>query len=198
MKRNITICLVLLLLVVTSFFAAKTFARYKTEASGNAEVIVAAWNVDVTKDGEAAFTGDIPTTIIENANVVSTRVAPGSKAYFDVVLDYSGTEVAIDYTVALNTASITLPTDLAITGYEVADTEAALTGTATGGTTVTGSVALEDNAAFVEGSKKYIRVYVEWTNTEANNAAHTEAGEKDLAGRTFEVPVTVTVQQKIA
>ena len=101
----------ILALVVFALIAVigGTYSRYSSTGTANATVGVAKWAVQLNgKDISSASAVVTPSlTYAANDNVAANKLAPGRTATFDVELDPTGSEVAIDYTLKINTASIT-------------------------------------------------------------------------------------------
>lgn len=177
----------ILLLLVFVLAGSYTYARYATEFTGKGTVEVAKWAVKLTSGGtEITEDTAITLTVAENANVASGKMAPSVAATGTLVLDPTGSEVAIDYTVKIDNSN--LKDGMAIKSVTANGTEL----TKDASDEYTGSLSLAE----VESSTQVTLVItVEWANNEANNASDTEIG---MTANSLEIPVVVTAKQHIA
>lgn len=185
-KKNYAIIAILLALVLV-FSITYTYARYLTSIDTSSEATIAKWAVSV-KEGsnELSTTQKLTLTVNENENVVSGKIAPGATATGEFVIDPTGSEVAIDYEVKIDTANMT-NSKMAIESLKVGDT--VLNKDASGN--YIGSISLAD---VVANKTTTVKVTVAWTNDEANNEIDTATGK--TAG-TIEIPINITVKQHI-
>ena len=109
----------LALTLVSMTMMGGTLARYVTEVTGTATATVAAWNFKA--NGEVATMNAIDLgdtthrTGYEKTTVEEAVIAPGTSGSFDIVLDGTGSEVGIDYTVKIaeaTTEAVKIPSDL--------------------------------------------------------------------------------------
>ena len=77
------------------------YAKYKTTLKGNGTATVAKWSFKVNGQTQTIPDIDLATTMKENNNVVEGKLAPGTEGSFDLNLDATGSEVAIDYNIKL-------------------------------------------------------------------------------------------------
>ena len=77
------------------------YAKYKTTLTGNGTATVAKWSFKVNGQTQTIPDIDLATTMKENNNVVEGKLAPGTEGSFDLNLDATGSEVAIDYNIKL-------------------------------------------------------------------------------------------------
>lgn len=170
-NKRLFVVAVLLLLVAISF---STYAIYKSSAIGTASADVAAWVVKVNKEDITktdTFTFSASDIVWEtNSNVKEGKIAPGSKGTITFEIDASESEVAVDYTVALDTTSLD-------------NEKIAVTNT---GANTTGTINYSDIAA---NMKKTITINVVWNAEEVNTK------DMAMAGSTIEIQVTVTATQ---
>lgn len=88
--------------------ATYSYARYLTSIDTSSDAVTAKWAVSV-KEGsnELSSTQKLTLTVNENENVVAGKIAPGSTATGEFVIDSTGSEVAIDYEVKIDTTNMT-------------------------------------------------------------------------------------------
>ena len=124
-------------------------------------------------------------------------IAPGRKATFDIVIDPTDSEVAIDYTLKIDTSAITGLTNgnsnVSITKAQYKFGDGAVQ---SANITSADGVTISESLADVEAGKALtMTVTVEWDNEDdENNAADTANG---VQGGTITIPVTVTAMQHI-
>lgn len=94
--------LALVLTLMTTCLTGGTLVKFVTEVEGTATA--AAWNFEAAGNG-TEFTGiDMGRTAYEGDTIKATVLVPGTKGSFDIVLDGSGSEVGIDYSVTITAA----------------------------------------------------------------------------------------------
>ena len=206
-----------LLLLIVCLLAAViggTYSRYTSTATQTGSAQVAKWAVKINNKNIVAnekFT--VVFNEVKNDNVVDGKIAPSSRLYADFEIDPTGSEVAVDYLFKLGTISAkigeenaTVPTGIEVEKvvYLVDDTEnegqkkdGNKIAQNTDGEYVGETIALESQeSALTAASKKIVRVYIVWTNTdtEAENTNHTDAGNKTP---TLSMEITGTAKQHI-
>lgn len=207
-KKNVKqVMLVLMLLVVGLYFVSGTYARYASTATGKATTAVATWAAKVnSNDMTTTDTFTLNFTEVPNENVVDGKIAPSSQLYTELVIDPTGSEVAMDYSIKLG--------DLVSDGASIknkVEISAIKIGTETylyselpevdGERVLTGTIELESqDAAISEASKESVVIYVEWFDNgsedpaDTNNVSDTELGG---AAPTITMDVVATAVQHI-
>ena len=174
-NKKILVVAVLLLLIAVSY---STYAIYKSTATASTTVSTAAWVVEVNDQAltQATHTfnlGNI-TWATPTVSKVSGKIAPGDHGTAQIVIEAEGTEVDLNYTVAIDTTAFD-NNQFSVT----ADSN---------GAPLTGSILYSDSS-----KTKTITLNINW-NAVDTNAANTQdlgdAGQANLA-----IPVTVTVTQ---
>ena len=129
MKKLLTV-LVLIMLIISLFQIANTYALYKEQLSGDYSNLLGIWaikvnGVDISNGGEnATFTmTEDNLTYIDSARVKSQKVAPGTQAYFDILIDPTNTDVTFSYEITSSVNENSSVKDLYITGYSINDNE---------------------------------------------------------------------------
>ena len=175
-----------------------TYSRYISKGTANTTANVAKWSVKLngTDMSTAPITKDVALTYVANDYVKADTIAPGRKAKFDVVLDPTGSEVAIDYVLKIDTSAITGLTNntskVSITNAQYKIGSGAVQ---TANITSADGVTISESLADVESNKSLtMTITLEWENDEDLNAADTANG---IQGGTITVPVTVTAMQHI-
>lgn len=180
-NKKLLVIAALLLLIATSF---TTYAIYKSSATGDATISTAAWVVkvndtDIVENNE--FTIDNITwatpTIGQN-----NKIAPGDHGTVQIVIDASGSEVAVDYAITVG--------DLKEGTNTITNTK--LTAVAATGSSLTGTIPYSADA---EGMKRTITLDVTWLAVDDD----AEDGQNEIdvktAAKSLKLPVTVTVTQ---
>lgn len=176
--------LTIALTLVTTSLIGGTLAKYTTTVTGDGSATVAKWSFNAySKQGEATF--EVKLTDTANANVTNGKIAPGSKGSFDIVIDATGSETALDYTIKFDNiqnpiANLKFYSDANRTDGTVIDLET---------TTLKDTIALAD-----VGNTVTKTVYWEWKDAASNDKSDTDAG-KAPTEMTFDIKVTGT--QKI-
>jgi len=195
-----TMMVMLMILTVGFYFVSGTYARYTSTATGTATASVAKWAVKIndTDATAASATFDLEFTEVTNANVVDGKIAPASQLYAEFEIDPSGSEVAMDYSFTLGNITAlsgTVPTTLKVSKVVTVDGDTETEVSATDGK-YTGTIALASQSAALSAEEAVtIRVYVEWTNSDANDATDTTIG---VAAPTLTMNVNATASQHIA
>ena len=173
-NKKLLVVAVLLFLITISF---TTYAIYKSSATGTGSVNAAAWVVKVNNEDVVAnntFTlGSITwatPTVGQNGTI-----APGDHGTVDVVIDASGSEVAVGYQVTIDT------TALNNNNFTVA--------LASGSEPLSGTIGYASGAGAMT---KTITLDITWTGVDSASANATDI---NLAGTAISIPVTVTATQ---
>ena len=192
-KTAKTTIVVAMLLAVSLYFIAGTYARYTSEYKGGAAVDVAKWNVAL-KNGEDEKSEKLALKLepTENSLVVNGKIAPSMTATGKVVVDLTDTEVAVEI------AALIAEKDYKdIFGGAKAELTVKVNGTTADLTTEDWkTINLPNNAKFTENNGQVeVEVSLKWVNAEANNTNDTTTG---ATGGTLTIPVTLKVRQKIS
>lgn len=182
--------LALMLTVISTCLLGGTMARYVTDVTGSATATVAAWSFKAN-NSDSTFTpidlGDTTNrTSYDGTTLKEDVIAPGTSGSFTIEIDGSGSDVGIQYDVAVKAASgTTLPDDLLFSTEEI-------TGSNLGSTLdkfniPTGTI---DYSSTSNDMKKDITVFWAWgfgdDDTKSSN---------DNAGKTWDLDITVTGKQ---
>ena len=173
-----------------------TYTRYTNSASGNATIDIAKWSVKINNTDMKDITGDltVPLEYVANAKVSANKIAPSGSATFTLVIDPSGSEVAIDY--SLSVGAITGLTDsgskLELTSVTYTVQGGSAQTITPGGTAVEFTEALADVTA---GKTVTVVGTVTWDNDSDNrSAADTANGWADVSPT---ASVSITAKQSI-
>ena len=113
MKKLLTV-LVLIMLIISLLQIANMYALYKDQLQGYYTNLLGVWaikvnGVDISDGGEnATFTmTEDNLTYIDSEHVKSQKLAPGTQAYFDIVIDPTDTDVSILYKLNIKLDAVT-------------------------------------------------------------------------------------------
>lgn len=179
-NKKILVLAILLLLVVASF---GTYAIYQSAASSSSTVSTAAWVVQVNSTNivtSSTHTFDLGTINWSSSDHVTTgKIAPGSTGTVNLVIDATGSEVSLDYAVALG--DVTVNNAAVPSGTISVSTNSSLTG----------SILLSAGSKTVT-----IPLTITWLG-DANDGDDKNANDVGLAGSTITLGVTVTATQHL-
>jgi len=162
MKKNIKwIILFVLLFALLLTYAIDTYAKYVTKASGNANISVARWNINVnnTSIQEGNTISDIITPIFPgNKYIAEGVIAPNAEGYFDLDLNFEEVDVSFEYEISVSTNENSVVPDLIVTGYSIDDGDI---------TEISDEVLITDKI-YLENkpTDRKIRVYIKWIDDE--------------------------------
>ena len=120
--HNKLIILGIVLVIVFSSFAFNTFSKYVSQSSGNVQVQIAKWQIEVNGELLNSSTTSLSTTapLYNAADDISTTIDAGDVCYMDIAIDPTGTEVAIEYTISFDLAdNLTAPNSTLPAGTEI-------------------------------------------------------------------------------
>ena len=114
MKKLLTI-LLLIMLIISFFQIANTYALYKEQLQGNYTNLLGVWaikvnGVDISSGGEN-LTFDMSEnnlTYIDSQLIKNGKIAPGGQACFEIAIDPSDTDVSILYTLSIKLSLATI------------------------------------------------------------------------------------------
>ena len=169
--------LVLITLIISFFQITSMYALYKEQLQGEYNTLLGAWQIkvnekDVTTSGQIEnFTiTDDQLGYVASQAIQAGKIAPGGKAYFDIIIDPTNTDVSIKY--QINMESIDIPNVqiklLEIENCFKKDGEA---DTINENFNLTGNLytAMIPIEKINQGYKNYLRLNFEWVNVEDNN-----------------------------
>ncbi len=188
--RNKPVIILLALLLITAIaFSMYAYAKYKTTLTGNGTATVAKWSFKVNGQTQTIPNIDLATTMKENNNVVEGKIAPGTEGSFDLNLDATGSEVAIDYNIKLavteKPSNLRFYTDSSYT-KEIASTDGVMN--------VSGVMSLEEIKTIQTKT-----IYWKWpyqTGTATNDIVENDKIDTDDSKKSVTMAITVTGTQR--
>lgn len=178
--------------VFAIFKIADTYAIFETNASATVSQQTGKWVIklngtDISGGVVENFTiNDFVYT--ENINVADNVIAPGRNGYFDIVVDPTGTDVAVRYDIKIDLVSGTFPDNISFAIQDLSGQASIKTAV----DTYSGVIGLTGIQA---GQLVTLRVNITWNNDATNNhdASDTTLG-KDKTSK-ISIPVEVKVIQ---
>ena len=203
MKKVLTI-LFLIMLIISLFQIANTYALYKSQLQGEYTNLLGVWaikvnGVDISSgDENLKFTmTENNLTYLDSAHVKSQRIAPGTQACFEIVIDPTSTDVSILYTLDLKVDDVTTA-KLKLVKVEnyfqkTGETEQ-----------------IENKEVYTQNEKhihtaviplskinekymNHVKLYFEWENLEENNESDSQLGE--TADAKISIPIEINLKQ---
>ncbi len=203
-KKTLLVVATGILLAVAGAGVGATFSRYTSEATATPEAKVAKWAVkvgetDISNGSNKTFNAKI--TWETNENVETGYFAPGSKGHITFDIDATGTQVPVDYSIAIDETALKNHSQIAIKNVTaspstngVESTLEELNKDENENAIYTGSIELN-----AEKKKITITINLEWADNVNTNADDTILGAGNESGNTvLSLPVTVTASQRVA
>lgn len=196
MKKNYAAklgALALVLTMMSTCLMGGTLAKYVTQVDGTATAKVAAWSFAAKDKSDTALTTKTPIdlgstvnrTTYKTGDIMDGVIAPGTSGSFDIVIDGTGSEVGIDYTVALAaTEKTVLPGNLKFE-YKVDNGD--LNDYTLGSTSIAGNIAYSATNAM----KKTITVQWTWPIGDDTTASK----DNDYQSEAWTINITATGKQ---
>ena len=97
-KRKIFIVVGILLNILVSFFGGKAYSKYVTRLKGEGVAQVATWKFKVNNQEEQLQTINLQSSY-NNGTLVGNKMAPGTNGKFEIIVDGTGSDVGIFYTI---------------------------------------------------------------------------------------------------
>lgn len=161
-----------LLVVVTLYSIANSYAKYVTQASGNMEKQAGAWviklnNKDISSQNATKTFTINNLNLLNNEYVVDGKIAPNSVGYFDIAIDPTGTSTAVRFDVTLDFSDLeTVDAIHFESACLVVNGEENSTGmTRTAQNTYTGIIPLSDVKQNIITTA---RLYIKWEDSETD------------------------------
>ena len=102
LKKNKKIIAVVAILVIAilAFIGGQAYAKYITEVRGEGVAEVATWSFKVNGSKEKIQQINLASTC-NNETLINNKIAPGTSGSFNIIVDATGSEVGIDYQIAI-------------------------------------------------------------------------------------------------
>ncbi len=189
-KTIISVMVVAMLVTVSLYFVGGTYARYTDKLTGTATANIAKWAVKVGgQDASTSKTLNLSFTTDKSEFVTDGKIAPGSSISAEVVLDLTGTEVAVDVLGKIETDSLAdiigtseFTTKITVDGNDLQETAQSAP------TIALGAISNEHK----------VKITITWDNQDDVQSVSDTALGRSEETTSLELPVTLTVQQHIA
>ena len=182
----VVLALALIVAIILSMYA---YSKYTSTLTGNGTSTVAKWSFKVNGQTQTIPDIELGETMDAHSNVVDKKLAPGMSGHFDLILDGSGSEVAIDYNIKL--AITQKPTNLKFYLDDKYQTPISETD---GTLNIAGSIALEDvNTPLTK------TIYWQWpyeTGKTSNEIDKNDETDTKDSGKNVTMTITVTGTQR--
>lgn len=188
--------LALALTLITTCLVGSTMAKYVSEVKGTATATVAAWSFKVNGQSETFTNINLASTAYEETTIKNDVIAPGTKGSFDIVIDGTGSEVGIEYAVAIalkGSPQPSLPDDLTFSLTEITADNAGHSFSDFIADSAT-STALKNTIAYnsaANAMKKTITIYWNWDFGASDTTANNDNAYQDQDW-TFDITITGT------
>ena len=185
LRKGILTGAMLLSVVSLGILGGSTYSKYysKIDGTGNAEI--ARWAFKANNQTKTIANIKLSNTYNEN-KLVANKIAPGTQGSFDIVLDATGADVAIDYAVTFDNLT-NKPTNLKFT-YN--------------GTTANSLEGLENvlkgRIGLNDSRTKTLTINWDWayqTGTNENDILNNDRIDTNDAGKDFTFDITITGTQ---
>jgi len=170
MKSRI-VALALFIALFTTLAVLKTYALFETNSSADKELEIGRWdiklnNIDVVQTRTISLNNFIYTN---GQHTESNYFAPGSSAYFDIIIDTSLSDVSVEYQLEID--------DTIIEDYDNINfsIENLSTHVVTNSNTYGGIIRLSDVSHIVS-----LRIYLTWSNSAQYDESDTTLIGEDL------------------
>lgn len=109
-KKKIILIVALISCIVLAFVGGQSYSKYVSEVRGNGIAEVATWSFKVNGQKEQVQTIQLGSTC-NNETLVNNKIAPGTSGSFNIMVDGTGSDVGINYSIKFENES-TKPNNL--------------------------------------------------------------------------------------
>ena len=179
------------------------YALYKQENQGDYSNLLGVWSIKV--NGADISSGDQNLTFnmtednliyLDSARVKSQKMAPGTQACFEIIIDPTNTDVSVIYQLDMQFEQLTTKMKLVKVEnwFQKAGNEEKIENT-----DISTNLASNTQKAVIPISKindkylNHVKLYFEWINDENNNAVDSEIGQTENAK--ISVPLKINLKQ---
>ena len=185
MNKKILYFICGLCLSMTIFMVIDSYGLFESKNVLNVDSNIAKWNVFINgtdiKKNETFVVDKI--NLINNDNVLEGKMAPGSKGYFDIVIDPTDTDTSIRYDISFDFSS--LNGKIVVSGIEEITSGNLVR---TGKNTYSKVITLTE---IKNGITNTIRVYIKWDNSDDES----DSAIGSVINNFINVPVTIAAYQ---
>ena len=191
------------MLIISLLQIANMYALYKQENQGDYSNLLGVWSIKV--NGADISSGDQNLTFnmtednliyLDSARVKSQKMAPGTQAYFEIIIDPTNTDVSVIYQLDMQFEQLTTKMKLVKVEnwFQKSGNEGKIENT-----DISTNLASNTYKAVIPISKindkylNHVKLYFEWINDENNNAVDSEIGQTENAK--ISVPLKINLKQ---
>ena len=190
-KKILWITAIFFAFIASAYIINESYALLQTISSGNAEAKTGSWTIklnekNISNGVTESFTLNNIIYDESDENIENGYIAPGKSGYFDIVLDPSGTDVAISYEINVRLDECAYPDNIKLS-VENTSTDG---GVEVIGNTFKGLISLND----IKSNKTItLKLTLIWENNEEFNESDTNLGT--IEANKLKIPITVTLNQ---
>lgn len=184
-KKGVAYSAILLSVATIGVVGGNTYSKYFTKIDGEGNAEIARWSFRA--NNTSTVMEKIQLNNVYNTNILKNKtIAPGTNGSFDIILDATGADVAIDYAVTFDNL-VNKPTNMKFTyGNKTSDTLKGLEDV------LKGRIALND------ARTKTLTIKWSWdyqTGTTAEEKANNDKIDTNDSGKDFSFDIKVTGTQ---
>lgn len=185
LKKGVACSAILLSVATIGVVGGNTYSKYFTKIDGDGNAKIARWSFRA--NNTSTVMEKIQLNNVYNTNILKNKtIAPGTNGSFDIILDATGADVAIDYAVTFDNL-VNKPTNMKFTyGNKTSDTLKGLEDV------LKGRIALND------ARTKTLTIKWSWdyqTGTTAEEKANNDKIDTNDSGKDFSFDIKVTGTQ---
>lgn len=185
LKKGVACSAILLSVATIGVVGGNTYSKYFTKIDGEGNAEIARWSFRA--NSTSTVMEKIQLNNVYNTNILKNKtIAPGTNGSFDIILDATGADVAIDYAVTFDNL-VNKPTNMKFTyGNKTSDTLKGLEDV------LKGRIALND------ARTKTLTIKWSWdyqTGTTAEEKANNDKIDTNDSGKDFSFDIKVTGTQ---
>lgn len=185
LKKGVACSAILLSVATIGVVGGNTYSKYFTKIDGEGNAEIARWSFRA--NNTSTVMEKIQLNNVYNTNILKNKtIAPGTNGSFDIILDATGADVAIDYAVTFDNL-VNKPTNLKFT-YD--------------GTTKSSLEELEDllkgRITLDDSRTKTLTIYWSWvyqTGTTDEEKSNNDRIDTNDSGKDFSFDMTITGTQ---
>ncbi len=185
LKKGVACSAILLSVATIGVVGGNTYSKYFTKIDGEGNAKIARWSFRA--NNTSTVMEKIQLNNVYNTNILKNKtIAPGTNGSFDIILDATGADVAIDYAVTFDNL-VNKPTNMKFT-Y----------GNKTSGTLKGLEDVLKGRIALNDARTKTLTIKWSWdyqTGTTAEEKANNDKIDTNDSGKDFSFDIKVTGTQ---
>ena len=195
MNSKVKIILSLIIISLVAYIIGSTYSKYVAKGNDELDLHISAWNIKVNNQSireHQDFTEYVDIEYDSSEYIMENVIAPSKKGHFNVVIDYTGTELPFEYNIETDLSEAINVPDFRITGYKKI-TDATITDLPVNNQLITGTIT-EDELTGTGPKNIAFTVYIEWYD-EPDNILN---NFNDVVSKTFteaKLPIKFSVTE---